>query len=71
MNSSNTTARLNSENLVFLLKSEARNPKSETISNVKNTNFQNKNRPAANELFEILVIRILNLFRVSIFEFRI
>jgi len=39
----NTTAQCNIENPVFGLKSEARNPKSETISNVQNPNFQNKN----------------------------
>ncbi len=38
----NTTAQCNIENPVFELKSEAQNPKSETISNVQNTNFQNK-----------------------------
>jgi hypothetical protein len=38
----NTTAQYNIENFVFELKSEARNPKSETISNVQNTNFQNE-----------------------------
>jgi len=43
----NTTAQLNSQNLGFLLKSEARNPKSETISNVKNADFQNKNHSSS------------------------
>ncbi len=67
----NTIAQVRGENLGFLLKSEVRNPKFETISNVKNTNFQNKLAHTRNALFDILVICILNLFRVSIFGFRI
>lgn len=38
----NITTQLNSENPGFVIKSEARNPKSETMFNVKNTNFQNR-----------------------------
>jgi len=48
----NTTAQCNIENPVFELKSEARNPKSETISNVQNTNFQNKiGHPAVTDVW--------------------
>ena len=72
----NTTAQCNIENPVFELKSEAQNPKSETISNVQNTNLQNKNgHPAATEVwyfdnlnFEFVSnfdIRILNLTQLT------
>jgi len=72
----NTTAQCNTENPVFELKSEARNPKSETISNVQNTNFKNKiGHPAATDVwyfgnsdFEFVSyfeIRISNLSRLT------
>jgi hypothetical protein len=56
--------------VLFDSKSEARSTKSETISNVQNANFQNKNlHMQPFRLFNILVIRILNLLRVSDFGF--
>ena len=38
----NPTTPFNSKKMILALKSEARNPKSETISNSQNPNFQNK-----------------------------
>ena len=64
-----TTAQCNIENPVFELKSEARNPKSETISNVQNTNFQNKiGHPAVTDVWHF---GNLNFEFVSNFDIRI
>ncbi len=65
----NTTAQCNTENPVFELKSEARNPKSETISNVQNPNFQNKNARLAPVV--VLDFGNLNFVFVSNFDIRI
>jgi len=65
----NITAQCNIENPFFELKSEARNQKSETISNVQNTNFQNKiGHPAVTGVWHF---GNLNFEFVSNFDIRI
>ena len=57
------------KNPVLEVKSEARNPKYETISNVQNTNFQNRmDNPAAADVRQF---GNLNFEFVSDFEIRI
>ncbi len=58
-----------SKTLFLGLKSEARNPKSETISNVQNPNFQNKNARLAPVV--VLDFGNLNFVFVSNFDIRI
>jgi len=65
----NTTAQRSIEKPLFELKSEARNPKSETISNVQNPNFQNKNAGLA--CIVVLDFGNLNFEFVSNFDIRI
>jgi len=64
-----TNKRVFIEDILLEVKSEARTAKSETISNVQNTNFQNRiDYPAATDVWHF---GDLNFEFVSCFEIRI